>query len=76
VGQGTITTIAPADMIQCAIDCSTYCSVLLVNSERAGSACEKQADSPILSRWAAGNAEARRVGGAPEKGGRSGMRNF
>ena len=42
VGQGTITTIAPADISQCAIDCSTYCSVLFVNKERAGSAWEKQ----------------------------------
>ncbi|MCY1226721.1 hypothetical protein D9M72_389670 [compost metagenome] len=54
VGQGTITTIAPADMSQWAIDCSTYCSVLFVKSERAGSACEKQADKPILSRAATG----------------------
>ncbi len=47
VGQGTITTMAPLDMIQCAMDCSTYCRVLPVNSGRAGSACEKQADKPI-----------------------------
>src|SRR3954464_15060944 len=37
-------------MSQCAIDCSTYCSVLLLKSERAGSACEKQAERPIFSR--------------------------
>ena len=54
MGQGTITTIAPEDMIQCAIDCSTYCRVLPVNSGRLGSAWEKQADSPILRRREAG----------------------
>ena len=39
-------------MIQCAMDCSTYCRVLLVNSDRSGSACEKQADRPIFKRLA------------------------
>lgn len=54
VGQGTITTMAPADMIQWATDCSMYCKVFPVNRERDGSACEKQAESPILRRREAG----------------------
>jgi hypothetical protein len=37
-------------MTQCAIDCSTYCSVLPVKIGRAGSAWKKQALMPILSR--------------------------
>src|SRR5687767_2354150 len=50
-----MTTMAPEDMNQCAMDCSTYCSVLPVNSGREASACEKQADRPIFRRVAAGN---------------------
>ena len=34
------------------MDCSTYCSVLPLNIERVGSACEKQAERPILRRLA------------------------
>src|SRR5664279_2409012 len=45
-----MTASAPVDITQCAIDCSTYCSVLPLKMSRGTSAWKKQAEMPTLMR--------------------------